>query len=75
MGGQAEVEGLMRSRLIVLSSDAHLTVESAPCPQPLVDPLLADSDLFLDLHPTRSLLNGRFGGQAERTNRSASHTD
>ena len=55
----------VRSRMQVMLIVAHLTAESAPCPQPLVDPLLADSELFLDLHLIPSLVNGMFGGQVE----------
>ncbi len=66
---------LVRKRLQVMSIVAQLMAESAPCPQPLVVPLLADFDLILALHLTLSLVNGTFGVQAERTNRNASQID
>ncbi len=55
----------VRSRLRVMLIVAHLTVESAPCPQPLVVPLIVDSDLTLVLHLIRSLANVEFVAQVE----------
>ena len=59
-----EVGDRVRSRLQVMLVVAHLTLESAPCPQPLVDTLLADFDLILGLHLILNLSNGAFGVQA-----------
>ncbi len=65
----------VRSRLQVMLLVAHLTAESAPCPQPLVVRLLACSDLTLVLHLIQSLANAEFVAQVGRTNRNASQND
>ncbi len=55
----------VRSRLQVTLIVAHLTTESAPCPQPLVVPLFADSDLTLVLHLIQILATAVFVVQVE----------
>ena len=54
----------VRRKLQVMSIVVQLMAESAPCPQPLVVPLLADFDL-LALHLILNLANGTFEVQAE----------